>query len=68
MKITYAELMHRQGLTVEDHSMAHLWMNELNDKDYEETVEMINLYRMCNHLTWDQAQVAIWRERIIDSI
>ena len=68
MKVTYAELLDRQGLAVEDHSMAHTWLNKLNDQQYEEEIEMINLYRMCNHLTWDQAQVAIWKERTIDSI
>ena len=68
MKITYAELMDRQGLTIDEHNMAHTWLNKLDDKQYEQEIEMINLYRMCNHLTWDQAQVAIWKERTIDSI
>ena len=66
--VTYAELLDRQGLTVEDHSMAHTWLNKLDDKRYEEEIEMINLYRMCNHLTFDQAMVSIHRERMIDSV
>lgn len=67
-RVTMAELLDRQGLSVEEHNKAHTWLNKLNDQQYEEEIEMINLYRMCNHLTFDQAQVAIWKERIIDSV
>ena len=62
--ITMAELLDRQGLSVEEHNKAHTWLNKLDDASYEREIEMINLYRMCNHLTFDQAQVAIYRERI----